>query len=186
MAPKGLGASVVPVAAGDDPRQKLVDWMADAKNPFFARALVNRYWAHFFGRGIVEPPDDMRLTNPAVESRAARRPGRDVRQERLRSQGPGSGDLHQPGLRAFEPAQRDKRQGQAELRAALSPADGRRGAAGRDRSGFGRGDGLRRPAGRHPRDRLARRERRLDVSRRLRPAQARDVLRMRARDRRQL
>ena len=33
MAPKGLGASAVPVAAGDDPRQKLVDWMADAKNP---------------------------------------------------------------------------------------------------------------------------------------------------------
>ncbi len=64
MAPKGLGASVVQVAAGDDPRQKLVDWLADAKNPFFARALVNRYWAHFFGRGIVEPPDDMRLTNP--------------------------------------------------------------------------------------------------------------------------
>ena len=64
MAPKGLGASVVQVAAGDDPRQKLVDWMADAKNPFFARALVNRYWAHFFGRGIVEPLDDMRLTNP--------------------------------------------------------------------------------------------------------------------------
>lgn len=49
---------------GDDPRQKLVDWMVDAKNPFFARALVNRYWAHFFGRGIVEAPDDMRVTNP--------------------------------------------------------------------------------------------------------------------------
>ena len=64
MAPKGLGAAVVQVAAGDDPRQKLVDWLADAKNPFFARALVNRYWAHFFGRGIVDPPDDMRLTNP--------------------------------------------------------------------------------------------------------------------------
>ena len=64
MAAKGLGANVVQVAAGDDPRQKLVDWMADAKNPFFARALVNRYWAHFLGRGIVEPPDDMRLTNP--------------------------------------------------------------------------------------------------------------------------
>jgi hypothetical protein len=64
MAPKGLGSAVVPVAAGEDPRQKLVDWMADVQNPFFARALVNRYWAHFFGRGIVEPLDDMRLTNP--------------------------------------------------------------------------------------------------------------------------
>ena len=39
MAPKGLGANVVQVAAGDDPRQKLVDWLADAKNPFFARRL---------------------------------------------------------------------------------------------------------------------------------------------------
>jgi hypothetical protein len=47
-----------------DPRQKLVDWMADAKNPFFARAVANRYWAHFFGRGIVDPLDDMRVTNP--------------------------------------------------------------------------------------------------------------------------
>jgi hypothetical protein len=64
MAPKGLGGSVIKVSAHDDPRQKLADWMADPKNPFFARALVNRYWAHFFGRGIVEPMDDMRLTNP--------------------------------------------------------------------------------------------------------------------------
>jgi hypothetical protein len=38
--------------------------MAEPKNPYFARALVNRYWAHFFGRGIVEPLDDLRLTNP--------------------------------------------------------------------------------------------------------------------------
>ena len=51
-------------AADDDPRQKLVDWMVDPKNPFFARAVANRYWAHFFGRGIVDPLDDMRVTNP--------------------------------------------------------------------------------------------------------------------------
>src|SRR5206468_12459714 len=37
---------------------------ARAKNPFFARAVANRYWAHFFGRGIVDPMDDMRVTNP--------------------------------------------------------------------------------------------------------------------------
>jgi hypothetical protein len=47
-----------------DPRQKLVEWMVDAKNPFFARAVANRYWAHFFGRGVVDPVDDMRVTNP--------------------------------------------------------------------------------------------------------------------------
>ena len=38
--------------------------MVDAKNPYFARSLVNRYWKHFFNRGLVEPEDDMRVTNP--------------------------------------------------------------------------------------------------------------------------
>jgi hypothetical protein len=55
-----------PMQAGpeEDPREKLVAWMTDAKNPFFARAVANRYWAHFFNRGIVDPLDDMRVTNP--------------------------------------------------------------------------------------------------------------------------
>ncbi|HET6574710.1 MAG TPA: DUF1549 domain-containing protein [Fimbriiglobus sp.] len=61
---KPLGADPMEVAAGDDPRAALADWMTDPKNPFFARAVANRYWAHFFGRGIVEPLDDMRVTNP--------------------------------------------------------------------------------------------------------------------------
>ena len=64
MEPKGLGTEALMVAADADPRQKLVDWMADPKNPYFSRAVVNRYWAHFFGRGIVEPLDDLRQTNP--------------------------------------------------------------------------------------------------------------------------
>jgi hypothetical protein len=38
--------------------------MVDVKNPFFARSLANRYFAHFFGKGIVDPLDDMRVTNP--------------------------------------------------------------------------------------------------------------------------
>jgi hypothetical protein len=38
--------------------------MAHKDNPFFARAVANRYWSHFFGRGIVDPIDDMRVTNP--------------------------------------------------------------------------------------------------------------------------
>jgi hypothetical protein len=59
-----LDGESIEVAPGVDPRQKLSDWMADPKNPFFARAVANRYWAHFFGRGIVDPLDDMRVTNP--------------------------------------------------------------------------------------------------------------------------
>jgi hypothetical protein len=61
---KALDGEPLTVPPDQDPRQKLVDWMVDAKNPFFARAVANRYWAHFFGRGIIDPLDDMRVTNP--------------------------------------------------------------------------------------------------------------------------
>jgi hypothetical protein len=61
---KALDAEPVKLDVGEDPRHRLVDWMVDAKNPFFARAVANRYWAHFFGKGIVDPVDDMRVTNP--------------------------------------------------------------------------------------------------------------------------
>src|SRR5947209_16652871 len=61
---KPLDGAPIEVGPDDDPRQKLADWMTDPKNPFFARAAANRYWAHFFGRGIVDPLDDMRVTNP--------------------------------------------------------------------------------------------------------------------------
>ncbi|WZO97359.1 DUF1553 domain-containing protein [Isosphaeraceae bacterium EP7] len=64
MVPRGLGGPELKLAATADPRKNLVDWMTNPDNPFFARALVNRYWSHFFGRGIVEPMDDLRLTNP--------------------------------------------------------------------------------------------------------------------------
>ncbi|HXG48878.1 MAG TPA: DUF1549 and DUF1553 domain-containing protein [Methylomirabilota bacterium] len=62
--PAGLGAPPVSLAPEDDPRQALVDWMTAPDNPYFARSLANRYWKHFFGRGLVEPEDDMRETNP--------------------------------------------------------------------------------------------------------------------------
>ncbi|HEX3147609.1 MAG TPA: DUF1549 and DUF1553 domain-containing protein [Gemmataceae bacterium] len=61
---KALDGDPMEIDRGDDPRTKLVDWMTDPKNPFFAKAVANRYWAHFFGRGIVDPIDDMRVTNP--------------------------------------------------------------------------------------------------------------------------
>ena len=64
LPPTGLGGQPLEIPAYEDPRHALVDWMARPDNPFFARALVNRYWKHFFGRGIVDPEDDMRVTNP--------------------------------------------------------------------------------------------------------------------------
>ncbi len=64
LSPAGLDAEDAAIPAADDPRAHFADWMTDPDNPFFARALVNRYWKHFMGRGLVEPEDDLRVTNP--------------------------------------------------------------------------------------------------------------------------
>jgi hypothetical protein len=61
-----LGAEPGEMPIDTDPRQELADWMVAQDNPFFARSLVNRYWKHFFAVGLVEPEDDMRVTNPAT------------------------------------------------------------------------------------------------------------------------
>ena len=43
---------------------KLAAWLRRPENPYLARTLVNRYWKHFLGKGLVDPEDDMRVTNP--------------------------------------------------------------------------------------------------------------------------
>ncbi len=62
--PAGLGAPIAKLAPDDDPRLALVDWMTSKDNRYFAKSLANRYWKHFLNRGLVEPEDDMRETNP--------------------------------------------------------------------------------------------------------------------------
>jgi Protein of unknown function (DUF1549)/Protein of unknown function (DUF1553) len=64
MLAKLLGGDVVELAATKDPRQALMDWMRRDPERYFARALVNRVWAAYFGLGIVDPPDDLNLANP--------------------------------------------------------------------------------------------------------------------------
>ena len=66
LPPKPLGAS-----PSDDPvdrRRALAAWLVDKSNPAYARNLVNRYWGYYFGRGLVSPIDDMRVTNPAANA----------------------------------------------------------------------------------------------------------------------
>jgi hypothetical protein len=58
------GPDLTSLGPYQDPRQELADWLRRPDNPFFARAVVNRYWKHFFGRGLVEPEDDLRVSNP--------------------------------------------------------------------------------------------------------------------------
>jgi hypothetical protein len=62
--PKPLDRPVLKVGPDDDPRQKLADWVTRPDNPYFAKTLCNRMWAHLLGRGLVDPLDDMRETNP--------------------------------------------------------------------------------------------------------------------------
>lgn len=64
ITPKLLGGEEVVSATYTDPRQPIMEWTRDAENPYFARAFVNRVWANYFGRGLIDPPDDLNLANP--------------------------------------------------------------------------------------------------------------------------
>ena len=63
MAAKVLGG-LDPVPAGIDPRKELARWLTSPENEFFSRNLANRIWAQLMGRGIVDPVDDVRVSNP--------------------------------------------------------------------------------------------------------------------------
>ena len=69
--PRPLGGQALPDPTGPgaeftDRREQLVDWMTRPGNPYFARAIANRMWRNFMGRGMVEPVDDFRVTNPST------------------------------------------------------------------------------------------------------------------------
>ena len=63
--PKFLGG-VQPETRGKDRRAVVAEWIASPENPYFAKNLSNVVWAHFFGRGIVDEVDDVRVSNPPV------------------------------------------------------------------------------------------------------------------------
>lgn len=65
MKPKFLGG-IEPETKNKDRRAVVADWIASADNPYFAKNLSNIVWAHFFGKGIVDEVDDVRVSNPAV------------------------------------------------------------------------------------------------------------------------
>ena len=65
MEPKFLGGET-PDVKGKDRRQIMANWLASNDNPYFARNLSNIVWAHFFGQGIINEVDDVRVSNPPV------------------------------------------------------------------------------------------------------------------------
>ena len=65
LPPRPLDGEELALDSAKDRRQHLADWLTSADIPYFARAVVNKIWANFMGRGIVHPVDDMRASNPA-------------------------------------------------------------------------------------------------------------------------
>ncbi len=63
--PVPLDAKPLPADQTDDRREYLADWLTSPTNPYFARSITNRVWANYFGVGLIEPIDDLRLSNPA-------------------------------------------------------------------------------------------------------------------------
>ena len=64
--PRFLGGAEPKLAAGADRREAYARWLTAPENAFFARGLVNRFWSYFFHRGIIDPVDDIRSTNPPI------------------------------------------------------------------------------------------------------------------------
>lgn len=67
MPAKVLGG-IEPVASGGDPRTSLAQWLTAPENDLFSRNLANRIWAQLLGRGVIEPVDDVRASNPPVNA----------------------------------------------------------------------------------------------------------------------
>jgi hypothetical protein len=65
QAPTPLDGTAMSLESADDRRAHLADWLVSRDNPYFSRAIVNRVWKNFFGAGLVENVDDLRVTNPA-------------------------------------------------------------------------------------------------------------------------
>jgi Protein of unknown function (DUF1553)/Protein of unknown function (DUF1549) len=66
MAPKFLKGTAPTIPAGKDRREVFADWLTGPDNPYFAKSVVNRVWYHLMGKGIVDPVDDFRDSNPSV------------------------------------------------------------------------------------------------------------------------
>jgi len=63
--PRPLEGKALPIDDESDRRDELAEWLTSPKNPYFSRSIVNRIWANYYGVGLVDAVDDLRVTNPA-------------------------------------------------------------------------------------------------------------------------
>ena len=64
VVPVGSLAHTADLTTGTQRRDLFADWLTSSRNPFFSRAIVNRIWSYLLGRGIIDPVDDIRASNP--------------------------------------------------------------------------------------------------------------------------
>ncbi len=79
MEPRPLFGEPIEIPADGDPRDALAEWLTSGDNPFFAQTMANRVWADIMGRGLVEPVDDLRATNPPSNAALLTALGNDFR-----------------------------------------------------------------------------------------------------------
>ena len=82
LKPKPLFGAA-PVAEGEDPRVVLARWLTSPENHYFAEVMANRVWADLMGRGLVEPVDDLRATNPPSNGALLKALGNNFRQQKF-------------------------------------------------------------------------------------------------------
>ena len=132
LPPKPLFGAAPAAGPDDDPRQALAQWLTAPENPYFARVIVNRVWADIMGRGLVEPVDDLRATNPPTNGPLLEALARAFVEQKLRSEKTDPHDQHVVCLRPGLVARRSQRRRHPQLLAPLPPA-----TAGRDAARFG-------------------------------------------------
>ncbi|MCH8830622.1 MAG: DUF1553 domain-containing protein, partial [Planctomycetes bacterium] len=82
LPPRPLFGTAPKIDPNGDPREALAAWVTSDKNPYFAQVIVNRVWADLMGRGLVEPVDDLRATNPPTNGPLLKALAADFRQQK--------------------------------------------------------------------------------------------------------
>ncbi len=131
MKPKFLGG-IEPDVKGKDRRQVMAKWLASPDNPYFATNLANIVWAHFFGQGIINEVDDVRVSNPPSNGPLLEALGKKFTEYKYDFKKLVTRHLHVADLSAFDDPKCVQRRRHAQLRPSIGAANSRRNDARRD------------------------------------------------------
>ena len=155
--PTPLDGRPLPFDDPADRRKSLADWLTSPGNPYFARAITNRIWANFFGVGLVEKVDDVRISNPASNEALLKSAADALIGWKFDLKGLMKAILQSNAYQRLQPSSGREPRRAPILFAVLSAADDGGGAARRGRAGHAGADEVRmagRPGGRAAEDRL--------------------------------